>query len=57
MNTFAVLDWYVVTVNALLDLWQGFLGFLPELVGALVIFLVGWAISVGIGRLVSDVAS
>lgn len=54
MNAFSVLDWYAVTMNALLGLWAGFLGFLPELVGALIVFLIGWAISVGVGRLVSD---
>lgn len=50
-----VLDWYAVTINGLVDLWQGFIGFLPELVGALVIFVIGWFISVGVGRLVADI--
>lgn len=50
-----VLDWYAVTLNGLQDLWQGFIGFLPALVGALVIFVIGWFISVGVGRLVSDI--
>ena len=50
-----VLDWYAVTLNGLQDLWQGFIGFLPALVGALVIFIIGWFISVGVGRLVADI--
>ena len=50
-----VLDWYAVTINGLQDLWQGFIGFLPALVGALVIFVIGWFISVGVGRLVADI--
>ena len=50
-----VIDWYVVTLNGLQDLWQGFIGFLPALVGALVIFVIGWFISAGVGRLVSDI--
>jgi hypothetical protein len=50
-----VLDWYAVTLNGLQDLWQGFIGFLPALVGALVIFVIGWFISVGVGRLVADI--
>ncbi|MCH8244305.1 hypothetical protein IIB97_00215 [Patescibacteria group bacterium] len=50
-----VLDWYAVTLNGLQDLLQGFIGFLPALVGALLIFVIGWFISVGVGRLVADI--
>ncbi|MCH7828274.1 hypothetical protein IH982_00170 [Patescibacteria group bacterium] len=50
-----VLNLYEVTITGLLDLWQGFIGFLPALVGALVIFSIGWFISVGVGRLVTDI--
>lgn len=50
-----VLDLYAVTAAALQSLWEGLIGFLPELVGALVIFIIGWFISVGIGRLVADI--
>ena len=50
-----VLDWYAVTIDGLQGLWQGFIGFLPALVGALVIFIIGWFISVGVGRLVADI--
>lgn len=50
-----IVDWYVITVGALLDLWQGFLNFIPKLIGALVVFLIGWAIAAGIGRLVAEI--
>ena len=50
-----ILDWYVITLNGLQDLLQGFIGFLPALVGALVIFVIGWFISAGVGRLVGDI--
>ena len=50
-----ILDWYAITIQSLQDLWQGFIGFLPALVGALVIFVIGWFISVGVGRLVADI--
>ena len=50
-----VLDIYAVTIEGLQGLWEGFIGFLPELVGALVIFVIGWFISVGVGRLVADI--
>lgn len=50
-----VLDWYSITLAALQDLWQGFLNFIPALVGALVVFLIGWFIAVGVAKLVSEV--
>ena len=50
-----VFDWYAVTLTGLQDLLQGFIGFLPALVGALLIFGIGWIISVGVGRLVTDI--
>ena len=50
-----VLNLYIVTIEALQSLWESFIGFLPALVGALIIFIIGWFISVGIGRLVADI--
>lgn len=50
-----VLDWYTITIGALLDLWSGFLQLLPKLIGALIIFLVGWLIATGIGTLVTEI--
>ncbi len=50
-----LLDWYAVTVNALFDLWGSFLNFIPELVGALLVFIIGWLISAGVGKLIADI--
>jgi len=50
-----ILDWYAITLESLQDLWQGFLGFLPSVVGALLIFFIGWVISVAVGKLVGDI--
>jgi len=50
-----VLDWADVTIQALQNLWQGFLGFIPLLVGAIIVFIIGWFISVGVGRLISEI--
>ena len=50
-----LLDWYGVTILALQNLWQGVVRFIPALVGALLVFGVGWAFSVGVGKLVADV--
>ena len=50
-----LLDWYAVTVNALFNLWDSFLNFIPALAGALIVFIVGWLISAGVGRLIADI--
>ena len=50
-----VQDWTTVTWEALQSLWQGFLAFIPKIVGAIIIFVVGWFISVWIGKLVAEV--
>lgn len=47
-------EWYTITAEALLDLWRGFINFLPELIGALLVFLVGWLVSVFLGRAVTQ---
>ena len=48
-------DWYLVTITALMDLWSGFLSFMPSLVGAIVVFVIGWFISVGVGKLITEI--
>jgi len=50
-----VLDWYTVTMDALQDLWQGFVTFIPALIGAIIVFVVGWFIAIGIARLVTEI--
>lgn len=49
--------WTEAVVSSLTDLWLQFIGFLPSLIAALVVFFVGWAIAVAIGRLVEKVLS
>lgn len=39
-------------VSSLADMWAQFASFLPNLIAALIVFFVGWAISVAAGRLV-----
>lgn len=48
-------NWYLITLQALQNLWQGFLNFIPALIGAAVVFIVGWFISIGIGRLITEI--
>lgn len=50
-----VLDWIDVTIQALQNLWQGFLSFIPVLFGAVIVFIIGWFFSVGVGKLVAEV--
>ena len=50
-----VLGWYSITIDALQNLWQGFVSFVPALIGAIVVFAIGWFISVGIGRLIAEI--
>jgi len=49
------IDWYSITIGALQNFWLGFLAFIPKLIGAIIIFIVGWFIAVGVGRLISEV--
>lgn len=48
-------DWYSITLESLRNLWEGFFAYIPVVVGALIVFTVGWFISVGIGKVVSEV--
>jgi len=50
-----VFDWYYVTLQSLQSLWQAFLGFVPVLLGAIIIFVIGWFISIGAGRVVTEI--
>lgn len=50
-----VLDWYTVTIKALMGLWEAFLMFIPALLGAIIVLIIGWFISIGIGKLVTEV--
>lgn len=49
------MDWYTITAEVLGNLWQGFLNFIPKLIGALIVFLIGWLIAVGIGKLITEI--
>src|SRR6056297_2074122 len=48
-------NWYSTTIEALQGLWGGFLGFIDELLGALVVFTIGWFVSLGVGKLITEV--
>jgi len=50
-----ITDWFDTTVSALKNLWVGFIDFIPNLIGAIVIFLIGWLIAIAIGKLVAEI--
>jgi len=47
--------WSTITLEALQGTWQGFLLYLPKLIGAIVIFVIGWFFSIGIGKLIAEI--
>ncbi len=50
-----MINWYSVTFQALQNLWQGFVSFLPKIIGAIIVFVIGWFVAVGIGRLIAEI--
>ncbi len=50
-----MVDLSIITNEVLLKFWQGFLNFIPKLILALIVFIVGWLIAEGIGRLVEEI--
>lgn len=47
--------WSQTLTQAFQNLWVGVIGFLPNLIVALLIFIIGWAIGALLGRVVSQV--
>lgn len=47
-----VQDWADIVVGSLQDLWLGVVGFVPSLIGALIIFILGLIVATGLGSLV-----
>ncbi len=50
-----VINWVQLTDKALIDLWIGFINYMPNILGAIIIFLIGWLIAVFIGKLIAEV--
>ncbi len=48
-------SWAETTTQGLQDLWKGFLNFTPDLIGALVVFIIGWIVAVFVGKLVAEI--
>src|SRR3989344_3203224 len=50
-----VQEWGDVIVASLQNLWNIFISFLPNLIVALIVFIVGWIIAAALGRVVAQV--
>ena len=50
-----VQDWTTITIQALQNAWQGFLSFIPNLIGAIIVFIIGYFIALGIGKLMTGI--
>ncbi|HNU97015.1 MAG TPA: hypothetical protein PKL86_02140, partial [Candidatus Portnoybacteria bacterium] len=42
-----------ILLDSLKGVWEGFIGFLPTLVAALIVFIVGWLVAIFIGKLIN----
>lgn len=42
-------------LDSLTNAWDQFITFLPNIVGAIIVFLVGWAIAVGLGKVAAKI--
>ncbi|MFA5010000.1 MAG: hypothetical protein WC553_02065 [Patescibacteria group bacterium] len=47
--------WGQAVLNPLQDIWTRFVIFLPSLVGAIIILLVGWIVAAGLDRIVTQI--
>jgi hypothetical protein len=55
MEKYMIQDWSLITVQALQGAWEEVLYFLPNLLAAIIIFVLGWFVAIWIGRLVAGV--
>jgi len=51
----ALQTWTEVVSVSLQTLWLGFIDFLPSLLGAIIVFIIGWIIAVLLGKLVAQI--
>jgi hypothetical protein len=51
-NYFIMLE---ILIGSLTTIWQSFIGFLPTLLAALIVFIIGWLISIFLGNLANRI--
>jgi len=50
-----IIDWYDIIANSLVRLVNGVIIFIPKLLGALIVFIIGWLIAVAIGKVITEI--
>ena len=50
-------DWSLITTQALQGAWEEIILFIPNLLAAVIIFIVGWFIAIWIGKLIAGILS
>jgi hypothetical protein len=48
-------DFTKVTQNNLVDFWDGFVNFIPNLTGALIVLIVGWIAAIVVGKIIGGI--
>jgi hypothetical protein len=48
-------DWSTITATALIEFWEGFLNFIPRLLGMIIVLFIGWFIASWLGKLIADI--
>lgn len=48
-------DFTDVTQQKLVEFWDGFIGFIPNLTGALIVLIVGWIVAIAVGKIIGGV--
>lgn len=47
--------WGSTTVEALQNVWSGFIGFIPDLIGAFIVLVVGWIFAIALGKIATQI--
>jgi len=50
-----VQTWGQIITDSFTTLWTGFINFLPNLLGAIIVFLIGWVIAVALGKITNQI--
>lgn len=47
-------EWSVVIVTSFQEAWAAVIGFVPYLLGALIVFIIGWIVATAVGKLIEQ---
>ena len=50
-----VTNWADITIKGLEKFWEGLVAYIPTLIIAIIIFIIGWFIAIGIGKLTEEI--